>query len=191
VRKLVLVAIVLIIGLGFLGCDTKKASVNGPQDIETSTDRAVQPTADFGPFAYEVWYSAPFTYAGDVPDPEDSIDIPEDSIDAVAVTVSGNNITVFHSYAPSICYFEGYIAVGAYLSLPDETTDKQFEIQEYETSVPGAHIAGCFSFRHYTITIHNVPNGLYTIAVRNVWGHIHHTLEVAVGVVSTNQPADI
>ena len=174
---MVLVAIVLIIGLGFLGCDTKKASViNGPQDIGvsdyTTSSATVKP--DSIQINYEVLVGDCFFFEDTMP------------AEVVTATVSGNSINVQHLNAPNQCCSDIYVA-GAHVT----QSGKVFTIQEFDTSTTEWGCAD-MSLRDYGITIHDVPTGLYTIVVRGCVPWSYHTVKVAVNCRSIyDETADI
>jgi len=158
VKKLVLVAIVLIIGLGFLGCE-KKASMIGPQDTERSNYTITSAVTKEGPNQIDC-----VTRIGDCWVPDDTT-IPAEEVTAV---VRGNNVTVWHKNAPSwgcICPETYGFVVEIYME-----AGNIINIHEY-TVFPDPPDSACQKqgFKDVTVELNDLPLGEYKIKVSDEW----------------------
>jgi hypothetical protein len=178
VKKLVLIAIVLMLGLGSFMCDMKGNTVSGPKDVESSANLQMpcggggdsipsEDTISSGnptqTWFYTVWYSQRYDY-----------DL--GSNERANASVSGNNITVVDDTAMASGFNDPIVTATVTLE------GNVFTITQTEQPQPGDSLAsGCAPVRDWRIGIHNVPAGIYHIVLPRPWGDLVFTVYVNYG----------
>lgn len=174
-KKLVLLVIVLILGLGLSGCDKKGVSVNGPKDMESSVNLQM-PCAGGGDsipsedtissgnptqtWFYTVWYSQRYDWV-------------LGNNERVNVSTSGNSITIVDDTVWASGFNDPIVRANVTLE------GNVFTITQTEQPQPGDSLtSGCSLGRDWRIGIHNVPAGKYQIVLPRNWGDLVFTVFV-------------